>query len=187
MKPQDKSSSNDTIADPAITLVDFGNEIMKVIARYEGQDRVIVPLLEVMDMLLESGTLLLLEDKFDFPPMVRFVQRQTIRCKDARKLSACVRVFCGLCGLGGKIKKAILLELLRLLLHSYPKIRRATADSMYMMLSSSADVDESSLESQQVDEILTSTDWNLPVAKLTPIRDQLYPLLKLQKPAVKRP
>jgi len=148
----DGGHSNSTL-----TMVEFGDEIMNIIEKYEGQDRVIVPLLEVLDMLVESGALLLMEDEYDFAPMVRFVRRQTLKCKDTRKLSACVRLFCGLCGLGGKIKNAILIELLRLLVHQFPKVRRTTADSMYLMLSGS--VEEPTPESEQVGQILVNSDW----------------------------
>ncbi|KAF9436861.1 hypothetical protein BGZ76_002746 [Entomortierella beljakovae] len=165
---------------PVLTLVAFGGEIMKIVEEYEGQDRVIVPLLEVLDMLFESGSMLMMEGEYDFAPMVLFVRRQTVRCKDTRKLIACIKTYCGLCGLGGKIKKAILLELLRLLVHPFPKIRRATADSMYLMLNSSAD--EPTPESEKVGELLMNSDWNQTIAQLTPIRDQLYPLLDLEKP-----
>ncbi|GJJ74654.1 tubulin-specific chaperone D [Entomortierella parvispora] len=171
----DGNQSNSTL-----TMVEFGNEIMTIVEKYEGQDRVIVPLLEVLDMLVESGALLMMEGEYDFAPMVRFVRRQTLKCKDTRKLSACVRLFCGLCGLGGKIKNAILIELLRLLVHPFPKVRRTTADSMYLMLTGS--IEDPTPESEQVGQILVNSDWNFPVAQLTPLRDQIYPLLGLQKP-----
>jgi hypothetical protein len=148
----DEGNNNATL-----TMVEFGDEIMRIVEKYEGQDRVIVPLLEVLDMLVESGALLMMEDEYDFAPMVRFVRRQTFKCKDTRKLSACVRLFCGLCGLGGKIKNAILLELLRLLVHPFPKVRRTTADSMYLMLSGS--VEEPTPESEEVGRILVNSDW----------------------------
>ncbi|KAF8938927.1 tubulin folding cofactor D C terminal-domain-containing protein [Dissophora ornata] len=170
----------DSPSTPTLTLVEFGNELMSIATRYNGQDRVIIPLLEVLDMLFESGCMLLMEDEYDFAPMVRFVRSQTFKCKDTRKLAACIRTYCGLCALGGKIKNAILLELLRLLVHPFPKIRRTTADSMYMMLNGS--VDEPTPESEKVGEILMNSDWNKPMAQLTPLRDELYPLLNLEKP-----
>ncbi|KAK5823035.1 tubulin folding cofactor D C terminal-domain-containing protein [Linnemannia elongata] len=173
---------DDAPSTPTLTLVEFANEIQKIIDRYEGQDRLIIPLLEVLDLLFESGILLLLTHPtdFDFAPMVKFVRRQTIKCKDTRKLCAAIRTFCGLCGLGGKIRSAILLELLRLLVHPFPKIRRTTADSMYLMLSGS--VEEPTKESEEVGKVLVDTDWNLAVTTLTPERDRLYPLLGLEKP-----
>ncbi|KAF9969008.1 hypothetical protein BGZ73_008847 [Actinomortierella ambigua] len=163
-----------------LTLVEFGNAIMELVAKYEGQDRVIVPLLETLNILLESGVLLLMEGAYEFAPMIRFVQRQTIKCKDVRKLSAAVHVFCGLCGLGGRYKRAITIELLRLLLHPFPKIRKTTADAMYLMMSSS--VDEPTPDSEKAAQVIAGTDWNQSIATLTPIRDSLYPLLGLPKP-----
>ncbi|KAI1315977.1 hypothetical protein EDD11_010559 [Mortierella claussenii] len=168
------------VRSPRLTLVEFCDELMNVVSKYEGQDRVIVPLLEVLDMLFESGCMLMMDGEYDFAPMVKFVRRQTMKCRDTRKLSACIRTYCGMCALGGKIKNAILLELLRLLVHSFPKIRRTTADSMYLMLNGS--VEEPTPESEKVGEILVNSDWNLSVAQLTPLRDQLYPLLNLEKP-----
>ncbi|KAF9191021.1 hypothetical protein BGZ51_007854 [Haplosporangium sp. Z 767] len=177
---EDLDMDDESSSQPTLTLVEFGNEIMRIVEKYEGQDRIIVPLLEVLDMLFESGSMLMMEDEFDFAPMVRFVRRQTLKCKDMRKLTASIKTLCGLCGLGGKIKKAILLELLRLLIHPFPRIRNITADSMYMMLNGSAD--EPTPETEKVGQILVTSAWNQPVATLTPIRDQLYPLLQLEKP-----
>lgn len=140
-----------------LTLVEFGNTLVSLAEKYEGQDRVVVPFLEVLDMLMESGSLLMMEDEFDFIPLVRFVRRQTQRSKDTRKLSACIRLFCGFCALGGKIKNAMLQDLLKLLVHSFPKIRRATADAMYLMLNSSAD--EPTEATEKVGQLLANTDW----------------------------
>ncbi|KAF9953260.1 hypothetical protein BGZ70_000310 [Mortierella alpina] len=176
----DMDAAQDSSLNPTLTLVEFGHEIMSIVEKYEGQDRVIVPLLEVLDMLFESGSMLMMEGEYDFAPMVRFVRRQTFKCKDVRKMSASIRTLCGLCSLGGKIKNAILLELLRLLLHPFPKIRRTTADSMYLMLNATAD--EPTPDSEKVGEILVNSDWNQSVAQLAPLRDQLYPLLGLEKP-----
>lgn len=173
-------AAQDSSLNPTLTLVEFGHEIMSIVEQYEGQDRVIVPLLEVLDMLFESGSMLMMEGEYDFAPMVRFVRRQTLKCKDVRKISAAIRTLCGLCSLGGKIKNAILLELLRLLIHPFPKIRRTTADSMYLMLNATAD--EPTPDSEKVGQILVSSDWNQSIAQLTPLRDQLYPLLGLEKP-----
>ncbi|KAF9275663.1 hypothetical protein BGZ68_010600 [Mortierella alpina] len=176
----DMDAAEDSSLNPTLTLVEFGHEIMSVVEQYEGQDRVIVPLLEVLDMLFESGSMLMMEGEYDFAPMVRFVRRQTLKCKDVRKISAAIRTLCGLCSLGGKIKNAILLELLRLLIHPFPKIRRTTADSMYLMLNATAD--EPTPDSEKVGQILVNSDWNQSIAQLTPLRDQLYPLLGLEKP-----
>ncbi|KAF9304160.1 hypothetical protein BGZ74_002247 [Mortierella antarctica] len=163
-----------------LTLIEFGNTLVGLAEKYEGQDRVVVPFLEVLDMLMESGSLLMMEDEYDFIPLVRFVRRQTQRSKDTRKLSACIRLFCGFCALGGKIKNAMLQDLLKLLVHSFPKIRRATADAMYLMLNSSAD--EPTEATEQVGQLLANTDWNKPATQVGPIRDKMYPLLGLEKP-----
>ncbi|KAG0343822.1 hypothetical protein BG004_004976 [Podila humilis] len=182
---QQKEQQEQQQSKESLTLVEFGNTLVSLAEKYEGQDRVVLPFLEVMDLLMDSGSLLMMEDEFDFLPLVRFVRRQSQKSKDTRKISACIRLFCGFCSLGGKIRNAMLQDLLRLLVHSFPKIRRATADAMYLMLNSSAD--EPNEDMEQVGELLMNTDWNKPAPQVGPVRDKMYPLLGLEKPKFVKP
>ncbi|CAJ0917320.1 21456_t:CDS:2 [Entrophospora sp. SA101] len=90
------------------------------------------------------------------------------KTKDIRKLTACMHVFCGMTTLSGSVKNRALFQLLSLLIHPFPKIRRSTADQLYLTITSAAENEESE-QMLQIEDILTNTDWNdsIPEIKKT--------------------
>ncbi|CAJ0763038.1 13373_t:CDS:2 [Entrophospora sp. SA101] len=96
------------------------------------QDRIVIPLLEVIDLLFEAGIL------------------QKIDQNNFR--------FCGMTTLSGSVKNRALFQLLSLLIHPFPKIRRSTADQLYLTITSAAENEESE-QMLQIEDILTNTDW----------------------------
>ncbi|RHZ45413.1 hypothetical protein Glove_680g46 [Diversispora epigaea] len=163
------------------TLSEFANTLLEIFRKYERQDRVVIPLLEVLDLLLETETLQKIDpNSFSFEDLFECVKKEA-RTREIRKLDCCTRVFCGMTTLNEKLRNRSLYQLLSLLVHSFPKVRRLTADQLYLTLTASIE-DEESEEMLQIEDILTNTDWNNPVPQLKEIRNQLYPLLGLNLP-----
>ncbi|CAG8736301.1 24921_t:CDS:10 [Gigaspora margarita] len=129
------------LKDSSLSLLDFANELLNIFHQNEKQDRISIPLLEVLDFL------------------------------------------CGMTSLGGIVRNRSLYQLLSLLVHSFPKIRRLTADQLYLTLAGS--VEDESEEILNIEDILVNTDWDSPVSQLKELRNQLYPLLGLKKPNFK--
>ncbi|CAG8507011.1 2497_t:CDS:2 [Acaulospora morrowiae] len=169
----------------SFTLTDFAKTLLDIFRKYERQDRVVIPLLEVVDLLFENGTLQKIDsDGFSFVDLFECTKKEVVKTGEIRKITACMRVFCGITSLGGTVRTRALYQLLSLLVHSFPKVRRSTADQFYMALTTSAE-DEESEEMLQIEDILANTDWNGPVPQLKEIRNELYPLLGLKQPVFK--
>ncbi|CAG8506383.1 18612_t:CDS:10 [Dentiscutata erythropus] len=159
----------------SLSLSNFANELLNIFRHNEKQDRISIPLLEVLDLLLESGTLQKIDpNSFSFMDLFECVKKEISGTRDIRKLTAC-----------GTVRNRSLYQLLSLLVHSFPKIRRLTADQLYLTLAGS--VEDESEEILKIEDILVNTDWDSPVPQLKELRNQLYPLLGLKLPNFKIP
>lgn len=54
---------NDTSDDNAVSLKILVGDLLRIFSEYEKQDRIVVPLLDVVGLLYESGTLQKLQDE----------------------------------------------------------------------------------------------------------------------------
>ncbi|KAG9297370.1 hypothetical protein G9A89_009454 [Geosiphon pyriformis] len=202
-----------------ITLLEFVTSLFQIFRLYERNDRVMLPLLEVTDLLFEAGILQKVaatsidadssnaDDRvFSFQELFDRTRKECQKSRDIRKISACIRIFCGFVSLGSPYRNKALFQLLGYLVHPYPKIRRFTAEQLYMTLiaesvddeienfdemgnhSEAMQVSEAATNlKMQVEDILTNTNWDEPISNLRLIRDQLYPLLGVPPPVVKGP
>ncbi|CAG8754985.1 3398_t:CDS:10 [Cetraspora pellucida] len=154
----------------SLSLTEFANELLNIFRHNKKQDRITIPLLEVLDLLLESGTLQKINSDF---------------FRHIRKITACMRILCGMTSLSGTVRNRSLYQLLSLLVHPFPKVRRSTADQLYLTLTGS--IEDESEEMSTIEDILVNTDWDSPVPQLKELRNQLYPLLGLKQPNFKKP
>jgi hypothetical protein len=75
-----------------ISLTDFAKSLLDIAKHFEKQDRIFVPLLEVIDLLFEAGSLQKInKDEFNFLELFECVKKG-LKCKDIRKLTACMKV-----------------------------------------------------------------------------------------------
>ena len=73
------------------------------------------------------------------------------------------------------------------LCHKFPRIRKVTATKLFETLLV-YDVIEDEEIKDQVDGILSDTNWDLPVEELRPIRNRFCDLVGVQAPAlIKKP
>uniref|UniRef100_A0A7N6ARU5 Tubulin-specific chaperone D n=1 Tax=Anabas testudineus TaxID=64144 RepID=A0A7N6ARU5_ANATE len=80
------------------------------------------------------------------------------KSKDISKLRGCIAVFCGLIQFPGEVRKKVLSQLLILLCHSFPVLRKTTASEMYEMLLTYDDV----VDPEVLDDVMTllsDTNW----------------------------
>ena len=77
-----------------LTLTEFVKTLLDIAKHFEKQDRIMIPLLEVIDLLFEAGTLQKItnEDEFKFLELFECVKKEVTKCKDIRKLTDCMKV-----------------------------------------------------------------------------------------------
>ncbi|KAK9767248.1 hypothetical protein K7432_003080 [Basidiobolus ranarum] len=179
------STDNDS---DTLTVQKICVSLIAIMDNYAKQDRVIVPLLEVLDMLFERETLQPLEDNstINFLSIYERVKKEAFKCRDIRKLNAIIKVMTGLASLHGLVRTRALQQLLSYLIHPFPKIRRLASDQLYLMLASKEEEEESE-EQLAIEEILVGTDWDQPTVQLKEIRNRLYPLFKIPQPVFMKP
>ncbi|KAL0073909.1 armadillo-type protein [Phycomyces blakesleeanus] len=174
-----------TIGTSEATLQDISMTLLAIFAKNEKYDRITLPLLDVIGLLYESGTLSKLEDETIHSKILSYTRRETFRCKNIKKLLSAIKVYVGLILLQNTaVKTKALQQMLSYLVHAFPRIRVEVADQLYTYISL-LDEDELTVELQEAEEIITTTDWSGPVTEIKPVRDELYTLFDIPKPVLK--
>jgi len=150
--------------------------------------RVIVPALRTTDILLASGGLDALQPSlFSWPlDMLVMVRRRVEKSReDVGRVLAAAGLYLGLLHFSPPASHNAALAILDLLCHPFPRVRKTTADKLYVRLLS---LEPSSFGANQesIDEaaqLITETAWDEPFSsRLLDARDALYPKFNLTPP-----
>uniref|UniRef100_A0A670K6E4 Tubulin-specific chaperone D n=1 Tax=Podarcis muralis TaxID=64176 RepID=A0A670K6E4_PODMU len=162
----------------------FCDTLLKVFEDNLLNDRVSVPLLKMLDQILANGCfdIFLTEENHPFPmKLLTLCKEESRRSKDIQKLRSSIAVFCGLIQFPGSMREKVLFQLLLLLCHPFPVIRKATASNVYEMLITYSDIAEPDII-EEVMTILSDTDWDAELSFLRNKRNYLCDLMKVPKP-----
>ncbi|KAL0993545.1 hypothetical protein UPYG_G00109500 [Umbra pygmaea] len=147
-------------------------------------DRVSIPLLKMLDQMLARACFDSFTTEQDHPfcvDLLALCKEEIKKSKDIQKLRSCIAVFCGLIQFQGKVRTKVLFQLLLLLCHSFPVIRKIAAGQMYEMLLTYDDV----IDPEVMDDVLallSDTNWEEDIATVRLHRNQLCDWLGVQKP-----
>ncbi|XP_006635580.2 tubulin-specific chaperone D [Lepisosteus oculatus] len=164
----------------------FGETLLQIFRANLHNDRVSIPLLKMLDQMLANGCfdIFTAEENHRFcADLLALCKEEIKKSKDVQKLRSSIAVFCGLIQFQGDIRKKVLFQLLMLLCHPFPVIRKTTASEVYEMLLTYDDV----IDPAVMDEIMTllsDTNWESNLATVRTHRNQLCDLLGVQKPCV---
>lgn len=167
----------------------------------DGQDskietRLVTPALRTLELLLAQGCLQALQ-----PPSsswgseaISVVRRRVQTCKDDPvRILAAGQVYLGLLAFSQPVRGEAVCALLDLLCHPFPRIRKGTAERLYVRLLTIDDlftVSQGCLPTVDVDaalQLLTVTPWDTPAVseEIIAARDSLYALLGQAVPDVR--
>ncbi|XP_028267765.1 tubulin-specific chaperone D isoform X2 [Parambassis ranga] len=164
-------------------LTQFGDTLLSIFRDNLRNDRVSVPFLKMLSQMLANGCfeLFATQENHHFGEDLLALCKELKKSKDVSKLCACVSVFCGLIQFQGEVRKKVLSQLLMLLCHSFPVIRKNTANQMYEMLLIYDDV----IDAEVLDDamtLLSDTNWESDLSTVRPHRNQLCDWLGLPRP-----
>uniref|UniRef100_A0A669PXK4 Tubulin-specific chaperone D n=1 Tax=Phasianus colchicus TaxID=9054 RepID=A0A669PXK4_PHACC len=162
----------------------FCETLLKVFEDNLHNDRVSVPLLTMLDQMLANGCfdIFTMQGNHPFPVKLLHLCKEEIkRSKDIRKLRSSIGVFCGLIQFQGDMREKVLFQLLLLLCHPFPVIRKTTASQVYEMLITYSEIVDPAII-DEVMAILSDSNWEAEVAELREKRNHLCDLLKVPKP-----
>ncbi|XP_018612847.2 tubulin-specific chaperone D [Scleropages formosus] len=167
-------------------LEQFSATLLQIFRDHLSNDRVFIPLLKMLDQMLARGCFdgFTSEENHMFCIDILALCKEGIkRSKDVEKLRSSIAVFCGLIQFQGEVRKKVLFQLLLLLCHPYPVIRKTTASQVYEMLLMYDDV----IDPAVMDEVMTElsdTNWEGDLTMVRSHRNQLCDLLGVQRPTV---
>ncbi len=78
-----------------------------------------------------------------------------------------------------------MIQLMIMLCHQYPIIRKTTATKLFESLMYYPDLFERDEDNEECVSLLVETVWDEPIAKLRPIRNHICDLTKTPKPVLK--
>uniref|UniRef100_A0A4W6G025 Tubulin-specific chaperone D n=1 Tax=Lates calcarifer TaxID=8187 RepID=A0A4W6G025_LATCA len=173
------------IQDNNAALAQFGDTLLSIFRDNLRNDRVTIPFLKMLNQMLANSCfeIFTTEENHQFCVDLLALCKELKKSKDISKLRACIAVFCGLIQFQGEVRKKVLSQLLMLLCHSFPVIRKTTASQMYEMLLTYDDV----IDPEVLDDVMTllsDTNWEGDLATVRPHRNQLCDWLGVPRPQV---
>uniref|UniRef100_A0A8C5BJQ9 Tubulin-specific chaperone D n=1 Tax=Gadus morhua TaxID=8049 RepID=A0A8C5BJQ9_GADMO len=151
------------IQQDSTALGHFGDALLKVFKDNLRHDRVSIPLLKMLDMILSNNCFEVFATQEDHPfcvDLLALCKEEIKRSMSMQKLPSCIAVFCGLIQFRGPVRKLVLSQLLVLLGHGLFAVRKETAGQMYEMLLTYDDV----VDAEVLDEamtLLSDTNWSV--------------------------
>ncbi|KAJ3289980.1 hypothetical protein HDU79_003644 [Rhizoclosmatium sp. JEL0117] len=159
------------------------------------KDRISVSLIEVTDVLIGCGAVArVVADSDEWISTVSnlfdVVKKEVFKCKDVKKVLAAIKVFIGLAALSGVAAKSIrqkaLTQLVVYLTHTYPRVRRASSEGLYIALTTCGEEEQAEFEEKMelIEDVLLTTDWDQPATDLKEYRAKMAEYLNVKLPAV---
>uniref|UniRef100_A0A671T5A9 Tubulin-specific chaperone D n=1 Tax=Sinocyclocheilus anshuiensis TaxID=1608454 RepID=A0A671T5A9_9TELE len=173
------------IQQDATVLQQFGDTLLRIFRDNLRNDRVSVPLLKMVDQILANGCFdrFASEESHPFCVELLAICKEEIRkSKDVQKLLSCIAVFCGMVQFKGDVREKVLVQLLMLLCHPFPVIRKMTASQVYEMLLTYDDVIDDDQVLADVMASLSDTNWESDIATVRTHRNQLCDWLGVPRP-----
>lgn len=172
------------IQSDAEAMGSFIQTLLQVFKDNQHNDRVSIPLLKMLDQMLANGCFELYTHEEDHPfarELLSLCKMEIRKSKNIQKLRSSIAVFCGMIQFPGEIRKEVMMQLLLLLCHAFPVVRKSTASELYEMFITYDDiVDPEILE--EVMEVLSETTWDTDVANVREKRNHICDLMKVPKP-----
>ena len=186
----------DSISDNRKKLGQFCCNFIAVFKKYVKKDRVSVPLLKTLQQLLVKDAFSLLfeaDDKDDQATefqdtLLSLVKEEITKCKDAQKILIGVSVLCNMMQFTRtSFRKAVLYMLMILLCQKFPVVRRTTSEQLYEVVITYDNLVNGDENMDIVVTNLMEVEWDQPVDRLRPIRNQLCTCFGVDIPKLIKP
>ncbi|KAJ7541816.1 hypothetical protein O6H91_10G078100 [Diphasiastrum complanatum] len=149
----------------------LGEELVHLLKVYAGNDRVIVPAIKdavtqkTLHSLLSRGVFSESQESavsFELE-VIKLLQTEVRGCRDVGKLIAIVNVLSGIASMRKAASNEALLLLLALLSHRYPKVRKITAEQLYLLLIQRGEELMSGGSINTALDLISETCWDGPL------------------------
>ncbi|XP_034075522.1 tubulin-specific chaperone D [Gymnodraco acuticeps] len=164
-------------------LTQFGDTLLSIFRDNLRNDMVSIPFLGMLNQMLANSCfeIFATQENHQFCVDILDLCKEFKKSKVIAKLRVSISVFCGLIQFQGEVRKRVLAQLLMLLCHPFPVIRKTTAGQMYEMLLTYDDV----IDPEVLDDVLTllsDANWESDLETVRTHRNQLCDWLKVSQP-----
>lgn len=162
----------------------FADTLLLIFRDNLHNDRVSIPLLNMFDQMLTNSCFEIFIHQDSHPFCVKLFslcKEEIKKSKDVKKLCSCISVYCGLIQFEGAVRKEILVQLLILLCHPFPRVRKFVATQMYEMLLMYNDVVDAAVL-DDVMLVLIESNWESEPSEVRTYRNQLCDWLGVPRP-----
>lgn len=178
-------------------VVRLGRTLVAMFEEHKRDDRVIIPLLRTVNVLAEKGVIAVEDEVEEGGWVTRFwcdtldsVRGEMSGTKDVKKLNAMLQVIIHALsdnrGMAGECRRKSLNLLSVLLGHRFPRVRKATAEQLYLrVLECGEGLATSTEDYDTAVEVLTSTIWDAEedLKSIRAKRDQVCVCLGVSPPS----
>lgn len=164
----------------------LGTIIVSIIKAYAGIDRVIIPAFKTVDLLFGKGVFSYIQtmEPGCALDIMASVKNELKGSKDVVKIMSGINVLAHLASLPGSVGVEAISELLVLLGHRYPKVRKTCAEQFYLLLVQKGEELLNSNDLDSAQELVSETIWDGPVESIRDERERLALLFNIQKEAI---
>ena len=144
-------------ASPA-TVDAFAELLVQVFAANKQNSRVVLPGFAALDLLFSNDAFAPLQNFEAMLKLLALVEAEMAKTKDAKKLLAAISVFCGFLSFEGEVRHRALTVITLLLVSTFPKVRKETAQQLYVSLLALEGVLKEEHQ-EEAESILVDTQW----------------------------
>lgn len=172
-------------------LHDLFEKLLNLCQTHLKNDRLSASLIKSVDLIVQNG---FLNDekmeKFRTEFLCLFLENVRVT-KDMQKLHAYVDFFCDMLqfnndGENNKIRERSMIQLMIMLCHQYPIVRKTTATKLFECLMSYPDLFDRDEDNDECVSLLVDTVWDDALSVVRPIRNRICELTKTPKPVLKK-
>eukprot|EP00055_Hartaetosiga_balthica_P001417 m.138335 g.138335 ORF g.138335 m.138335 type:complete len:1230 (-) comp14085_c0_seq1:53-3742(-) len=185
-------SSSKAVIDYLFTMNDAQKasvilDLVQILEDNINDDLILIPTLKTCDLLISSGCVdsLSSSNMEEFAAKLALAVKQLLRkCSNVSKIVQCVHVHCGLLNFSSSFETSMS-SLTLALCHKYPRVRRATAEAVYVAFLG-LDIPRVSREDAlSVVDVVANTVWDGDIKLAREKRNSICDMLGLPKPKVK--
>ena len=154
-------------------------------------DRLSASLIKSVDLIVQNG--FLNDPKLKRYPvefLSLFLENVKVT-KDMQKLFSYIDFFCDMLQFNSdndkeKVRERSMVQLMIMLCHQYPIVRKTTATKLFECIVSYPDLFEKDEDNDECVTLLVDTVWDEPVVQLRSVRNRICELTKTPKPVMKK-
>ncbi|KAH7298542.1 hypothetical protein KP509_25G048400 [Ceratopteris richardii] len=164
----------------------LGEILTSIINMYAGSDRVIIPTFKTIDLLYSKGVFADMQTmEVEFAQQILSSLKLELHgSKDVVKIMAGINVLSQLASTVESVREESLSQMLKLLLHRYPKVRKTCAEQLYIVILQKGEEFLKSDDLELAQDLVSENVWNGPLESIREPREELARLFKIQKESI---